>query len=194
MSLFRVLTVVFTMLASSSLAAAVLFEPYLGFRVYSDGSQDATNGKNEYSYKGPVFGSRLGVQHLGLMAGLDFSLSTFDKDIKTPSARFKQDTTATALGAFVGLNLPMLLRAWGTYYFSQTHKVNAGAAKGDKFKGNGFGLGLGYTAFPLVSLNLEVRRMNFNKYEDFTSGTTSTISNKIDVTELLFSVSIPLTF
>ena len=55
---------------------------------------------------------------------------------------------------------------------------------------SGSNIGIGYKAFPFVSINLEIGNATYKGYE-FDDGTTSNAEAKIST--YLFSVSIPLT-
>lgn len=178
---------------SLNASAGLLVEPYLGYRFGS--GEDSNTPKSEYSYSSPLLGARLGYQFLGLMAGIDYSmgLGAFELEEKgsTPS---KHDFTESSFGLFVGYDFPILLRAWATYYLSNTLKGDSTAVDGDKYKGNGYGLGVGFTGLPFVSLNLELRKFTWDEYFDNSAGTTAKLSgaNEVDITEVVFSVSLPL--
>lgn len=186
----KISLVTFLLTLSAASHSGILIDPYLGYRV--SGSGDFAGA--DLSYNGPAFGTRVGYTTLGLMLGLDFTMSTFDLEFETANQTFEVDTTSTSMGAFIGYSMPFI-RGWATYYFSQTFKTNEGPDNGDKTKGSGFGLGLGYTGFPIVSLNLEYRKFSFDEQETAAGVTTSIPSNvDVDASEILFTVSIPFSF
>lgn len=182
------------LLMSVSASAGLLVEPYLGFRFGS--GENSSSPKTEYSYNSPLLGGRLGYQFLGLMAGLDYStsLGNFSLTEKTSGVETKGKYTSNTFGLFVGYDFPILLRAWATYYLSNTLKGDSGSVDGDKLKGGGYGLGVGFTGLPFISLNLELRQLTWDESFDNTTGvnTKLTGSSEVDVTEVLLSVSLPL--
>ncbi len=190
MRISKILVLLSTFFAfSANSQAALLLEPYLG---YSFGSADRLN--YEYDYSTPQIGGRVGYQMLGLMLGVDYSmgLGSFDMDAKntttgvTTTSKYKK----SQLGLFVGYNLPVLLRVWGTYYVNAS--LEDDIAPITEYSGSGFALGAGFTGLPFVSLNLEYR--NFSYDESETSGTTTALNPELEVSEILLSVSLPLTF
>ena len=129
------------------------------------------------------------------MFGLDYTKGTeAELEIQTTTTTVKQDADQSTLGLFVGYNLPVMLRAWAAYYLSTSIELQSGAAVGDEYNGKGYGLGLGFTGLPFVSLNLEYRMMTFDELKDKSAGSTSTLSgtNEIDYNQLMLSVSLPL--
>lgn len=174
-------------LFTSTVQAGVLVEPYAGYSI----GLSKDYGNSTYDYSTPQFGARLGYQFLGLMAGVDYSLSSsFDlneKD-KTTGATTKTSSEKNQVGLFVGYNLPMLLRAWGTYYLDANLKNTPVPAT--TYNGNGYALGVGFTGLPFVSLNLEYRSFSYDSSK--TSGTKSTLTPKWKMNEILFSISLPI--
>jgi len=174
-------------LFSSTVQAGILVEPYLGYSIGL--SKDYNNKTNDY--KTPQFGARLGYQFLGLMAGVDYSLSSsFDLNQKNKSngASSKISSEKNQLGLFVGYDFPILLRAWGTYYLDANFKNTPAPAT--TYNGNGYALGVGFTGLPFVSLNLEYRSFSYDSSK--TSGTKTALSPKWTMNEILLSVSLPI--
>lgn len=167
-----------------SASAGLLVEPYMGYKL---GTYESNTDK--WTYNSPQLGARLGYSYLLFMAGLDYSFSTaeYKGDGTTADAGdFKNST----MGIFAGVELPILLRAWGTYYFNQKLTDEEGSESGAEYKGDGIGLGVGFTGLPFVSLNVEYRKFSYDEKE-FES-TKSSISN--DSSEVFFSVSAPFDF
>jgi hypothetical protein len=161
--------------------AGVLLEPYLGFSI---GSGDA--GSTDFSYSTPTIGARAGYQTFGLMFGLDYGMqSGFNVKTTTSNVETKADYSRNLLGLFVGYELPILLRAWGTYYVSGTLEAdNSTREYGDL---SGYSLGVGFTGLPFVSLNAEYRLFDYG--ETTLSGATS--NSSLSISEILLSVSLP---
>lgn len=176
--------------------AGVLVEPYLGYRLVSGENSNST--KTEYDYNGALIGGRLGYQFLGFMGGLDYSrgLGAYELESKVGSATSKADYTQSSFGLFAGYELPILLRAWVSYWMSNKLEGDSGANSGDEFTGSGYGLGVGFTGLPFVSLNLEYRNMTYDEFMDKSSGVTTALTgdNEIGMSEIILSVSLPLNF
>ena len=133
-------------LAIGSLAnAGILIEPYLG---YHTGKFEI--GSTENDTKGITYGGRIGYQSLGFMGGFDYMTGTWTSE----SSGSDVDVTPTDMGVFIGYKFPVLIRAYFTYNFDAQTKAESGGSS-NKFTGKGMKLGIGYTGFPFVSINLE---------------------------------------
>lgn len=154
--------------------ADVLIEPYLGYHLGKTKSGSATSND-----KGISYGGRLGYQTMGFMIGAEYQSGSWTDD-STP-----QDTiTPSYLGAFVGYNFPVLFRVYGTYFFSADSKAS-NSSSSVKYTGNGYKLGVGYTGFPFVSVNLEYGSTSFDK------GNSQTLSNNVDTNFYGLTISVP---
>ncbi len=171
---------------SLSANAGFLVEPYLGYKI-GTGDQGGSTPV-DYTYSGATFGGRLGYQFLGLMGGLDYSLSSFDIDREVPGTKTSVDTSQSTFGAFVGYDFPILLRAWAAYYFSSKLEEN----DNDEYSGGGYGLGVGFTGLPFVSLNIEYRSLAYDEFYNSSASSTSSLGADVEINEILFSVSLPL--
>lgn len=169
-----------------SASASLLLEPYLGYRV----SGDLDNGTSaDLSYNGIAYGARVGYQMLGIMGGVDYSMSSFDMDIQDGADTSTLATSSSNLGLFVGYNAPILVRAWATYFLSNKLDFDSIATE---YSGSGYALGVGFTGLPFVSLNLEYRALSFDEQTE--ASTTSALNPSEDASEILFTVSLPFTF
>jgi hypothetical protein len=166
--------------------AAVLIEPYLGYKAITDGEE----GTTEYDTNGVTLGGRLGYQQLGLMGGIDFNTSSFDLKKTTNTATTEQDASSSDFGLFVGYNAPILVRVWISYYLNSN--LDFKNSTESEYKGSGYALGVGYTGFPFLSLNFEYKQKSYDELE--TSTATSNLSPEADFSEVLLSVSLPLSF
>jgi hypothetical protein len=170
--LLAALFIVFTGPAQASL----LLDPYVGAGVMKttfdaasgSGLDDIDNGSMT------AIGTRIGYQFLLVSAGIDYSKGSDD------------DNEFTNTSFFVGVDLPILLRVWAEYFISSDLSIDEDSISSPDFK-DGTSIGLGFTALPFVSLNLEVQNLN---YESKVAG------NKFDLNTAayLFSVSLPLNF
>lgn len=175
--------IIITGLASFSAKASLLIEPHLGFNLSGGGKSNGV----DYSYNGAQYGLRLGGQYLGLMAGIDYNLSSYTWE-QTPGGDDTFDRSE--FGLFVGYNLPILVRFWGAYYFSNTAKDTNSTGRtvsGAKYEGSSVELGAGWTALPFLSLNLAYRNISLDTKPSTISG--GSISNN----EFVLGVSLPLT-
>ena len=157
--------------------AGFLIDPYIGTGSYAS-SFDAANAAAEGVDQDDVeesmtaVGSRLGYSFLLLNAGIDYQLATVDGD------------NATNISAFVGVDLPILFRFWGEYFISSDVDVDSGVTSDFT---DGYGLGVGFTGLPFVSINLEAQYLN---YELESSG----FEYDVTTASYLLSVSLPLDF
>ena len=128
---------------------------------------------------GVGYGARLAYTQLGFMAGVDFGMRnlTYDK------SGF-EDSTNQDIGLLVGYEFPVLLRVWGAYLLDSSLK----AEDSSKITGSGFKLGVGYTAMPLVSINLEMINNTYDKVG------SATLSPKGELQTYMLSVSVPFGF
>lgn len=168
--------------------ASLLVEPHLGFNISGSGDNGKTgSAKEEYDYSGAQYGLRVGYQNLGFMAGMDFTRSSYDQDYTTSGVTTVGEIGRNEWGIFAGYNLPILLRAWAAYYFSNTAKDSK---LNNEMSGSTTELGVGFTGLPFLSLNLMYRMVS---YDDYTNSAGA--ESSIDVTnhEFVLGVSIPLT-
>ena len=181
-------------LSIESAQAGVLIEPMIGYQ-FGSADEAVTGGSAEHSYSDAFFGARLGYQQLGLMAGLDYRISSFVDERDYSGSKQKNDVKESKFGFFVGYNLPILLRAWVGYYFSVSQEDDdaRGGNLGDERNGSGPGIGLGFTGLPFISINLEYHSFALDEYKNVSAGTTTNGSD-YDVKEFLLSVSLPLDF
>jgi hypothetical protein len=160
---------------TSTSHAALMVEPYIGYEMGS-----GSIGSTDFKVTGTDLGLRLGY-HTGLMfwGALDYTMGTGTLD---PDTGPNQDAKRSSLGAVIGVDLPILFRVWAGYGFTDDVKMDSDTMKGKYTK-----LGVGFTALPFVSLNLEVIS---DKWDDSANGGDPDAKN----TSYLLSVSLPLNF
>ncbi|MBO9665573.1 MAG: hypothetical protein J7501_02020 [Bdellovibrio sp.] len=164
---------------SATAHAGLMIEPYLGYEMGKttdpDGKTDFVNMGLRLAYKTPVM----------LWVGVDGNFGV--------SGNFKPDSGAdatakrTAYFGVVGIDLPILLRAWAGYGFN--NKVVADNPDGE-WSGTAMKLGVGFTGLPFISLNLEYTKDTVDK----TSGTVIGTDNDLNHDAYMLSVSLPLVF
>lgn len=183
---------------SNTSNAGIHVEPYLGYSLAGSGDSTFGTTKYDHSYATPTIGGRLGYNMLGLMAGVDYSMQTFGLESEVGSTTFDDDVSKSQLGIFVGYELPILLRVWGTYFLSSKiegdDSQTAGTLIDSRYEfsdGGGYALGAGFTGLPFVSINLEYRTLEYDKGE-ISGATITNYNEKLDLSEILLSVSLPL--
>lgn len=160
---------------ASTSHADILIEPYIGYEMGK-----GTQGTDDFKLTGTDLGLRLGyASPVMFWAALDYTMGsgTFD-----PDSSASVDGKRTSLAAVVGVDFPILLRAWLGYGFQNDLKIDS-----ETFKGKYTKLGVGFTGLPFVSLNLEVIS---DEWDDTSSGGDPEAKN----TSYLLSVSLPLEF
>ena len=186
--------------------AGILVDPYVGYQT-GDFNLEITseNSTYEYDFSGIGYGLRLGYNFLGLMAGVEYRLGSIkQKEASVPEASRKNSEDSydtTQAGAFLGYNFP-LVRFWGSYYWNyewEISKTNSttGADKGDTWKGNGFGLGVGFTGIPFISINLEYKKLEIEKAISASGASTNYPTPSVpkpEIDEIFLSVSVPFDF
>lgn len=175
-------------LIANTASASFLVEPHLGYNLSGSGDNNLTGASRiENDYSGAQYGLKLGYQNLGLMLGLDFNRSNYDQDFKTSAATTTGAIERSEWGLFVGYNLPILVRAWGAYYFSNTSKNTTDSTE---MTGNTKELGVGFTGLPFLSINVMYRMISLDELKA-ANGTKSSVD--VSNHEVVVGVSVPLT-
>ncbi len=158
-----------------------MLEPYAGYHSGKIRYQNSTEGQSGFTY-----GGRLGLQRLGLMAGVDYMTGSWRQD-EDP----KGDDTPTDIGAFVGYEFPVMLRVYGVYVFDSKLKAKYDntADPTDEYKGTAMKAGVGFTSFPFVVVNIEYIVSTFTELDGVK------ITNGNVKTEMIgATLSLPLKF
>lgn len=161
---------------TSTSHADFMVEPYIGYEMGT-----GSIGSEDFKLTGTDLGLRLGY-HSPVMfwVAADYTMGSGTLD---PDNSSSSDVKRSVLSAVVGVDLPILLRAWIGYGFTNDLKGDD-----DTFKGTSTKLGVGFTGLPFVSLNLEIIS---DKWDDTSnSGVDPDAKN----TSYLLSVSLPLNF
>lgn len=162
--------------------AGILIEPVLG---YTMGQQlDFSGGKDYDGGHGLSYGGRLGYQTGPFQIGADFLQSSIDMD----SGDFDENADITEWAAFVGMEFPILLRAYAGYIFSAEGETEVNNVDVDLEDGSGFKLGLGLTPLPFLDVNLEYRNGTF---DEFKAGGVK-VNKEVDYQAYMLSISLPL--
>jgi hypothetical protein len=119
-------------------------EPYLGYHA------NASFGfPTSVTASGLTYGARAGGDFMSIIFGLDYMTGSWS-DNGNP----KDSITPGNLGLFAGYVFPMFLKVYGTYFFDEKYKFSNSNAS-DNYGGTEIKLGVGYTALPFITLNLE---------------------------------------
>jgi len=188
--------IIFLLIVSPQTFGGILAEPYIGFNISGKSNQQTyTNSSGNYTYSnkynGPQMGARLGYDVLGLMGGISFNHAFYTLKEENSGASTETDSKRNDIGIFIGYNLPLILRAWLGYSFSVKETLSASE---DYKSGSAVELGVGYTALPFLSINLEIKSFTYTTNHSATAGTDTTYSPNVKTSELVLSVGAPLNF
>lgn len=165
--LFTCLLGLFTLIPESK--AGLYLEPSLG---YSLGTlETGLDSDGDYSAKGPAFGLKLGASIIPMVfVAADVMYLMTDFDAKKDGVE-NADGKSTLAGLTVGLNLPILLRFWASYFFYNKFDLKDSDGT-QKLSGSAIKLGVGYSLAPYVALNLEYLLSSYSKYKDVSGNET----------------------
>lgn len=186
---FSAMTLTTLGLMATPAHAGLMLEPYIGIEQGQTYAVVANLADSSYKTSGSVLGARVGYSlPLLFWFGLDYSLVAGGK-AKPDFGGQDGDLKRSDLYAVVGVDLPILLRAWAGYGLmnTTTNSNNVGETKitgGTKMK-----VGAGLTMLPLVSVNLELFNHKGAKVES--GGVNLPMSTFEDAGGVL-SVSLPL--
>ncbi len=167
--------------------AGVLLEPYLGLSLGAGGEAKINDTHYDYSFSTATYGSRVGYEFFGAMAGIDYSLQNFTMQKEGPGVAAKLDADRSQIGIFVGYDFPLLIRGWATYYVRG--EIDMGS---EKFSGGtGLGVGVGFKALPFMSFNLGYRSISYDKYS---TSSLAILNEDFTSNEVIFYASIPFVF
>lgn len=156
--------------------ADILVEPYLGYEMgktkNSDGKFDGSQLGLRLAYAAPIF----------FWGGLDYTMGV--SATAKPDVGANDDGKRSTLYGVVGVDFPILFRAWVGYGFMNEIKFDTAG----KVKGKATKVGVGFTGLPFVSLNLEYVN------EKFDEGDAGTIDPEFENNSYVLSVSLPLEF
>lgn len=194
MSLMRsTLLLVALSLLSLPARAGLLLEPYLGYE-FGDAKVKTTMGTGEWTTSGLAFGARVGMTFPIVFVALDYSMAN-DLKFKGKDGTTDEDGSRSTLAAVVGAKLP-LVRAYAGYAFLNDHTLKSNS--GDvTLKGSGVKLGVGFTGFPIVSVNLEYLMSKFDKVKsngNEVSIGSGQIYEEATANAFMLSVSAPFSF
>lgn len=172
----KLLLVVALVLGFGSVSqAGLLLEPYLG---YEFGKTKDPAG----DFNGTLLGARVAwTAPVFFWLGADVAMSVSEK--WKPDGLESTDAKRTTVGAVVGVDFPILVRAWLSYGLLNDLKLDLATYKGTQTK-----LGVGFTGLPFISINLEMIQDKWDKADSVT------LSPEVKTDTYVLSVSLPLEF
>lgn len=163
--------------ASVSKDSMFILEPYVGYeRGYL-----TQNGIPDITTSGVGYGARLGMRYSGIGFGLDYFIGSESASQQGQTSDFKP----TEYGFFIGFKLSSSWRLYGSYLLSAKAKIQSNSNQED-FSGSGYKLGVGWSLYPMMDINLELYNRIYNKYGG------SSLSNSLLSSTAGLSLSFPL--
>lgn len=195
----RTLLIFLAIALPSALKSQYFLEPYVGVALFGDG--DATyRTAHDFSYYSLLYGGRVGYRYWGLDVGIDYAWASFDLEGRGRQGGSSKDKFSRQDWALlVGYRFPIFLSIWAKWIAQSNLEASGPLLEGgiydhgDSFEGSGHVLGVGWTGLPWLSLNLEYRAVEYDEYTRFGSA-VSNYRNTLDLTDFLFSISLPLEF
>lgn len=175
--------------------AILMLEPYVSYETARLEDTSTT-----YSYSNPAFGGRLGIS----LPVISFGAEAFHFDaypsVSPDVPGYSFAYSATYLGGFVGVKVPLLgLRVLGTYFLPGDSKLTTTDSSGKKvadvsLKGGGYKVGLWFPLVPFVSIGLEYLNTNNSETRNNlpTPSPYVTLQPNLNNQAAIASVSIPL--
>lgn len=178
-----------------SVQAGVLVEPYLGLGFGGNGHYKVGSTRTDIDYNlSPVAGLRAGYSMWNINLGIDASYQKATLGGQSLSGNniitiADKKISKSQIGIFLGYNLAIPMRVWGTYYFTGSMDYNSSNEAYNS--GSGYAFGTSYTGLPIVAINLEYRVMKYDKHT-----TAAGVEGSADARlgEMLLSASVPFDF
>jgi len=141
--------------------ARLVLDGHIGYGISNNFE---TTGVKDVSYDGAVLGARIGVSLFSfILVGGDLSYSDnkFEYTDTTTDIGYKIPAPRLDYGIFFGFELPIMLRFWGSYYLKSDLQIKD--QFGTELEGKAYGVGVGWTLLPFVSINGEYRMYEYNQ-------------------------------
>lgn len=166
-----VTTIVFALVSSTAFAGFHI-EPYLGYESGNMNVTDTTDQDTGGKTTMMDFGVRLGyLTAVNLWFGVDAMMGTSGtfKESNASSGVPDATSTRTDIGATIGYEFPIKLRAYATYNFSSSLVVkddDAAANENTYTGGTSYKVGFGYRFLPFMAFNAEYYSNAPTKYSN----------------------------
>ena len=163
MKLIKIAVVLLPMLMGVSARAGLLLEPYLS---YESSNQDAKFLGADASGKstGVQLGARVGYT-LPVLFWLALDYSLINDGTFKPDSGSSEKVSRSDLYLDAGFDFPILVRAWFGYGIGNKATLKSSLGDSDLEGGSSYKLGVGFTALPIVSINLEYFSNDFEKVD-----------------------------
>src|SRR5438445_354458 len=102
--LIKLLSISTALILTLPAFADILLEPYAGYLFGK-----TSGGSTSNNMSGTEYGARVGYQSLGFMVGAEYMTGAMTVQ--------SSSVTPSNLGIFAGYDFPILMRAYGVYYF-----------------------------------------------------------------------------
>lgn len=175
LSLLSVLALMFVV---NTAQAGILIDPYIGTGQFTS-TFDSNLGQENKTETYTATGARLGYTFLLFSVGIDYQMGS----TKLAKETFKSNSTSV----FVGVDLPILLRAWAEYFLSSSVDSNDANIDSNLSFKNGYSVGVGFTGLPFISVNAELQNINYEYDGGGLKGDVATANT-------VLSISLPLKF
>jgi hypothetical protein len=181
--------------------AGVMLEPYVGYSTGDVKFKAVAAGSREYAdtTANLAFGARVGYKFMIPWVAVDYTSesgkATADKKL---AGNTDYDYSKTGIGAVVGADIPMGLRVWGGYGFSDsfTDKGTSGAAD-IKYTGTYTKGGLGFKFIPKLSVNAEYVIHTYTKAKNSITGAITDVKSSYSTFNhdtIMVTISAPFSF
>ncbi len=195
------------LISHQSEASSFYVAPYLGYRLggydlsTSSGNFESVGiGDYDFSVDGIEIGARVGLSQMGFALGAAFNYGSLGEDLDrspVPLGGVNGKYKTSMLGLFLAYEFPVFIRTFATYYPMvkwDIDRQNLLFSSVDKLSGNAFSLGVGFTGLPLISIDLEYRVSRFSKLKVGSNSVSlpNSSRSKIDASEFILAVSVPL--
>ena len=194
---FKIFSFLFVIAIANQAQARLMLEPVLGYELGSTSKLETAGLDLGGKTSGVDLGLRVAYA-LPMMVwfGLDYSMMSDGKFAgEFPGTDGKVDRSNLYFD--VGVDLPVLARVWAGYGLMNSTKLKFDSGGDTTLKnGTNIKLGVGFTALPLVSLNVEYFMHDYKDYDSSSggSGSASDIWSTHKESGLLLSVSAPFKF
>ena len=178
----KTLVLLFCLLLTLPAKSALFLEPYLGLGMATSGDIEGPEATFEGLSINP--GLKIGTTTMFTFVSFGAEFSYQDSTAEARPSGRELDLTRTDFSAFALFEFPILFRIFGKYIVGSSMTIG----NTDMIDPDGYGLGVGYTGLPFLSLNLEYRTISWKKIKN--NDVESNANGEI--TEIILSLSFPL--
>ncbi len=193
--------VFFILFVSNALAFPVVVEPSVGYAFNGSGKTKFSNADNiEHLYTSVNYGIKLGaVLGNNNLFGLDYSIQSHFLDSEQNSGKASDGVERSQLGIVYNYLFNKFILLLGYYPLVTLEGKDGDSNQNQVFvssdhfeKGAMMSVGLGYRYMKNLNINLQYRQYSFS--ELVLNGSTSSTHESTVLSDILFSISIPIGF